>query len=145
MNCKYLKIRTKNYEKYIYCIQKKKRIKYKNCSNCKEKDYKAVKKIKKQSKKQKKKELKRFSIITDDMTNCYFCELKKDDIHEAIGGCNRQKSIEWGLTIPLCRLHHRELEDNQELKEEIQRLAQRTFESKYSHELFMKEFKRNYL
>ena len=53
--------------------------------------------------------------------------------------------MEWGLTIPVCRKCHRELEDNQRIKRKIQQLAQKTFETKYNHDLFMQEFKRNYL
>ena len=92
-----------------------------------------------------KKEKNRYSIITDDLTKCYLCNGKKKDIHETIGGCNRQKSIEWGLTIPICRKCHSELENNQELKSNIQQLGQKVFENKYNHKLFMSEFKRNYL
>ena len=145
MKCKNFRIRTKKYERYFFCKNKNKQITLSECKNCSKLDFKINKPIKKQSKKQKKKEINRYSIITNNLTKCYLCNEKKKDIHEAIGGCNRQKSIEWGLTIPLCRKHHSELENNQKLKRKIQQLGQRTFENKYNHELFMSEFKRNYL
>lgn len=145
MKCKYLKFRTQKYKKYIYCLNQKRKIQYEDCNNCIFKEFKKTKIIKKQSAKQKKKETNRYSIITNNLDECYLCDKKKKDIHETIGGCNRPKSIEWGLTIPLCRTCHTELENNQKLKREIQQLGQKTFEEKYSHELFMQEFKRNYL
>lgn len=132
-------------EAYFYCKAKRKKITLEDCKKCEIKTYKISNKIRKQSKKQKNKEAKRYSIITDNLEDCYLCSRKKKDMHEAIGGCNRSKSIEWGLVLPLCRKCHSELENNQELKRKIQQLGQETFEIKYSHELFMEEFKRNYI
>ncbi len=145
MYCRYLKFRTKKYNRYMYCSIMKKEIQYKDCNKCDFKEFKEIRAIRNQSKKQMKKEKNRYSIITDDLTKCYLCNGKKKDIHETIGGCNRQKSIEWGLTIPICRKCHSELENNQELKSNIQQLGQKVFENKYNHKLFMSEFKRNYL
>ena len=140
----FLKKSRKN-KTYFYCRFKKKEITFENCSKCKNKQYKKTKPIRKKTNKLNKLENKRYSIITKDLKHCYICGKKKNDTHEAIGGCNRRKSIEWGLTIPLCRGCHSELENNQELKRDIQQLGQKTFETKYSHELFMREFKKNYL
>lgn len=146
MNCLYFRIRTKNYLKYIYCTYLKKKVQISKCRNCKYKKYKPIKELKKKSKKQKKLEDKRFSIMTDDFSVCYICgKKKKQDLHEAIGGSNRLKSIEWGLVIPVCRECHSEVDINQKLKRKIQQESQLIFENKYSHELFMTEFKRNYL
>lgn len=146
MKCINLKIRTKNYQKYVYCIKKKKQIKFNDCKGCKNKEYKPTKELKKKSKKQKKLEDKRFSIITNNLEICYLCNKnRKEDLHEVFGGCNRTKSIQWGLVIPICRKCHSEWDVNPELRKEIQQEAQIIFENTYSHELFMTEFKRNYL
>ena len=146
MKCINLKIRTKDYQKYIYCSKKKKQINFINCKECKFKEYKPIKELKKKSKKQKKLEDNRFSIITSELKVCYICtKSKKEDLHEVFGGSNRRKSIQWGLVIPICRKCHSEWDMDLELKREIQQEAQKIFENVYSHELFMTEFKRNYL
>ena len=48
MNCIHLRIRTKDYKKYIYCNHQKnkKEIKFKDCKTCKYKEFKEVKEIK---------------------------------------------------------------------------------------------------
>lgn len=146
MSCINLKIRTRKYEKYIYCTERREQIGFIDCRNCKYKKYKPIKELKKKSKKQKRLEDKRYSIITDNLKDCYICKQKpKEDLHEAFGGSNRRKSIEWGLVIPICRKCHGEIDINQELKDKYQKEAQKIFEERYSHELFMAEFKRNYI
>lgn len=146
MKCVYLKVRSEKYEKYIYCSKRKEKITYKDCMNCSGKEYKQIKKIKMQSKKQRKLEAKRSSIITDNLCVCHICgQKRKDDLHEVFGGCNRKKSMQWGLVIPICRLCHGEWDTNEETRQKYQQEAQLIFEKEYSHELFMTEFKRNYI
>ena len=53
--------------------------------------------------------------------------------------------MKYGLVIPVCRKCHSEYDINKELRLKYQQEAQRIFEEKYSHELFMKEFKKNKL
>ena len=143
--CIYFLKRIKKGKIYFYCKVKKQEITFNNCSICKQKQYKKLAQIKKKTAQQRKIEKNRYSIITNNFNECYLCNEKKSDIHETIGGCNRIKSIKWGLTIPICRRCHRQLEDDQELKSSIQKLGQKVFEAKYNHELFMQEFKKNYL
>lgn len=146
MKCIYLKIRSKKFEKYIYCSKRKEKITYKDCINCRCKEYKLVQKIKRQSNKQRKLESKRSSIITDNLNVCYICgQKRKDELHEVFGGCNRKKSMEWGLVIPICRLCHLEWDVNEETRKKYRQEAQQIFEKKHSYELFMAEFRRNYL
>lgn len=145
MNCINLKIRTKNYEKYIYCLKRKQRITYRDCENCRYKEYKKFKELKKQSKKQKKLESKRFSMLTDNLEICYMCDKRrKEDLHEIFPGSNRKKSMQWGMVIPICRICHNEWDINEELRKTIQIKAQDIFEKEYSHKLFMAEFKIDY-
>ena len=145
MKCKNFRFRTKDYQKYIYCVKKKKKIQYDECKDCKYKEYKQVKEIKKKSKKLKKLEDNRFSIITDNLKVCYICRKRpKMDLNEAFGGCNRQMSMKYGLVIPVCRKCHNEYDIDKELRNKYQKEAQLKFEEIYSHELFMNEFKKNY-
>lgn len=146
MNCIHLKIRSKKYKKYIYCNKKSEEINFCDCKNCKYKEFKTVKELKKKSNKLKKLEDNRFSIITDNLKICYICnQNKKDDLHEIFGGCNRVKSMQWGLVIPICRECHQEWKENKELRIKYQKEAQLKFENKHNHEFFMQEFKKNYL
>lgn len=146
MKCIHFKIRSKKYHKYIYCKKKNKEITFCDCRNCKEKEYKAVKELKKKSKKLKNLEAKRYSIITDNLKVCYVCQKKKkDDLNEVFEGSNRQMSMKYGLVIPICRSCHTEYDLNKNLRQKYQKEAQKKFEEKYGHELFMQEFRKNYL
>ena len=146
MKCINFRIRTRNYEKYLYCTKRGKEIEFKDCSNCKYKEFKPIKELKKKSNKLKKIEAKRFSIITDNLKVCYVCKKKKkDDLNEIFEGSNRQMSMTYGLVIPICRQCHIEYDLNKELRQKYQREAQKKFEEKYGHDLFMQEFKKNYL
>lgn len=108
-----------------------------------------VQKIKKQTYKHKKADKNRFSIITNDLEHCIICGNKKDNIHEVFYGSYRNLSIKYGLVIPLCLKHHTmgkfAIHNDRELDLYYKRLAQTIFMSRYSHELFIKEFKINYL
>ena len=47
--------------------------------------------------------MKRYSIITDDLTHCIECGRTDVELHEVWFGANRKLSIEDGLVIPLCK------------------------------------------
>ena len=143
MNCIYLRIRSKKYNKYSYCIKNKKEITYQNCKNCKNKEYKVIKPIKQRTYKQAKMEKNRFSIITDDLTVCIECGKRKESLHEIFRGRNRQNSIRWGLVIPLCLKCHASLE----IEEKWKTKGQKAFMEYYnkSTDDFIKIFFKNYL
>ena len=146
MKCINFRFRTKDYQKYIYCTNKKKKIQYEECKDCKYKEYKQVKELKKKSNKLKRLENNRFSIITDNLKICYICkQKKKDDLNEVFEGSNRQMSMKYGLVIPICRECHNKYDLDINLRSKYMKEAQIIFENTYSHELFMKEFKKNYL
>ena len=146
MKCINFRFRTKDYQKYIYCTKKKKKIQYEECQDCKCKEYKQVKELKKKSNRLKRLENNRFSIITDNLKICYICkQKKKDDLNEVFEGSNRQMSMKYGLVIPICRECHNKYDLDINLRSKYMKEAQIIFESIYSHELFMKEFKKNYL
>ena len=148
MNCIHLRIRTKDYKKYIYCNQpkRKKEINFKDCRTCKYKEFKQVKELKKKSNKLKKLESKRFSILTDNMQICYICnKARKDDLHEIFEGSNRQTSMKWGLVIPICRKCHNEWKTNKEIKETVRKEAKEKFYKLYSKEKFLEVFGKFYI
>lgn len=52
------------------------------------------------------------SIMTDDLTRCYFCGTKENvELHHCIHGnkTNRALSTQYHLLIPCCSYHHRSI------------------------------------
>ena len=104
MNCIYLTKRSKKYLPYWFCRLNKEVITLGKCKSCSKLKCKEIKAIKKKTNKLRKLENNRFSILQEDKTKCFLCERKlKLDKHEAFGGSNRQKSMQWGLVYYLCR------------------------------------------
>lgn len=83
----------------------------------------------------------------NDDSRCYLCwypySLQRH--HMMHGTANRAKAEEWGLTVYLCSRCHRLLHDKGERDLELECVAQRVFEERYGHELWMKEFGKDYL
>lgn len=81
---------------------------------------------------------------------CYYSHRTDhlDQHHVMNGNAYRQKSDKYGLWV---WLHHdihmylHQTEAGQELAKELKRKAQRAFEAKYGHDLWMNEFHKNYL
>lgn len=100
--------------------------------------------IRQKSSKLAKKERKRFSILQNEK-KCFICNCKENlTKHEAFGGCNRQKSMEWGLVYYLCVICHRNVTDNETMKKKLEGFARSKFIMKYDADLFLKEFGRNF-
>ena len=97
--------------------------------------------IKKKSSKLAKAEKNRFSIITDNLNKCYFCENQKMDLHEVFRGRNRLKSIKWGLVVPICRKHHTKITTDKTFSKVVEDIAYQEFIKKYTKEKFIQEFK----
>ena len=99
------------------------------------------------------------SIIQDKKKDqsCYLCNLLhgidmeqiREEHHIMFGGQHRKKSEHFGLKVYLCVLHHRTGREavhiNKETNELLKEIAQIAFEKKYSHELWMQEFGKNYI
>ena len=107
----------------------------------KAKEKKRKTEIKKKSSKLAKAEKNRFSIITNDLSKCYFCDNQKEELHEVFRGRNRQKSIQWGLVVPICIKHHRQITEDKEFSKVLEDIARMKFVKKYDSEKFIKEFK----
>lgn len=145
--CKYLAIRTKNYEKYFYCRLNKKIINYTTeCIKCVKNEPRKNKGINIKTSKQIKLEKSRYSILTDDLEHCYICRFQgkkvlRDDLHEVYGGANRKRSILNGLVVPLCRKHHQ----NEEILSELKVATQRMYEVKHTRDEFIKLIGKSYI
>ena len=79
---------------------------------------------------------------------CYIsgAECNLEEHHVMTGIANRKLSEKYGLKVWLRQDIHRDLHDrNKNLEIKLKQDAQRVFEEKYSHELWMKVFRRSYL
>jgi len=87
------------------------------------------------------------SVIPDDRPDrCYICgRYGQMEIHHMLHGIRRKAADKYGLTVHICPLHHRLLHDKGFYDEELEQVAQRTFEETHSHEEFMQIFGKNYL
>ena len=145
--CKYITIRTKNYEKYFYCRLNKKIINYTTeCIKCVKNEPRKNKGINKKTSKQMKLEKSRYSILTDDLEHCYICRFQgkkvlRDDLHEVYNGANRKRSILNGLVVPLCRKHHQ----NEEILSELKVATQRMYEVNHTRDEFIKLIGKSYI
>lgn len=101
--------------------------------------------IKQKSSKLAKLEKDRFSILQKNDKKCFICKRQlKLDKHEALGGSNRQKSMQWGLVYFLCRECHSKADLDKNTKQYLHDFAREVFIKNYSEELFLKEFTKMY-
>lgn len=98
-------------------------------------------KIKNRSSKLVKLENNRFSIIADNLDKCYLCDNKKKEFHEVFRGRNRQKSMKWGLVVPICQKCHTKITNDKEFSRVLEQIARNIFVKKYGKEKFIEEFK----
>ena len=118
MKCNFLKVKQKNYKKFIYCDKLKQEINFNNCKNCSYKEYKQYNHIKKRSNKLIRKEKERYSIIYTNLTKCCECGLNNGDYdtrinqytyiskNEVFEGAYRSKSMQLGMITPFCIYCH---------------------------------------
>ena len=162
-----LKCRKQGFNKYV-CKRTNKEIKLCDCKNCPYKEYKDKKcttivkksglewknaqkspvycaKMKRKSSKLAKLERNRFSLFTDNMSNCYFCSNKKDHTHEIFCGRNRQNSMRYGLCLPICESCHTKYQNDSVFNEEYHIKGQLKFIESYPDLVFEDIFKKNYL
>lgn len=76
---------------------------------------------------------------------CFLCFRGATDRHHCVHGSRRKKAEEYGLTVWLCPECHRRLHDTGLNDRFLEQVAQMAFEEKYSHELWMEEFGKDYL
>ena len=174
MNCKYLKTMTKrcsklnkivSYKDCSQCSVKEYKEKNKNAQYFKnnvqknknnvnfciksannDKILQKKHKIKSISSKRSKMERNRFSVFTDDLKKCFFCDNPKDDMHELIPGRNRRNCMKYGFCLPICRYHHDLWQEDITFKKHWAKNCQNYFEQHYgTRDEFIEIFKKNYL
>lgn len=144
--CIYQYPRMRNKQPYLYCKNKSKQVTYIECKNCQKREIKRNKPIKKKTNKLAAKERKRYSIIQKDTDKCFICNRQVYlDKHEAFGGSNRLKSMEWGLIYYLCRQCHSLVDTDKVLRQKLHNLARETFIENYTKDKFLEEFKKMYM
>lgn len=142
-NCKYLTMRSKNYEKYFYCRLDKKIINYtNNCKKCFKIERRENKSINKRTNKQNKLEKQRDKNLIKK-GYCQYCGKYNDrlDTHEVYGGSNRKRSILNGFVILLCRQCHQ----NEKIINQLKIDTQIKFEQNHSREEFIKIIGKSYI
>ena len=99
--------------------------------------------MKKKSSKLAKLERERYSIFTKNFNRCYYCNESrgKMDIHEVYGGSNRQRSMKYGLCVPLCRKCH----SNEIVIQDLRKWCQREYEKTYTRDEFINLIGKSYL
>lgn len=86
--------------------------------------------------------------IMQDKEECYISgsRINLDKHHCIHGGANRKLADKYGLWVWLRHDIHMQLHDrDKELDRQLEQDAQRAFEKKYSHEMWMALFRKNYL
>lgn len=90
--------------------------------------------------------------IIQDGKYCMRCGTTQNlHLHHIFAEPFRKKADQYGLTCFLCFDHHvgnhgvHNTTEGHEYWTKLKKLAQEEFERRYSHELFMEEFKRNYI
>ena len=98
--------------------------------------------MRKKSSKLAKLERNRYSIFTSKLNVCYYCGMRRPvEIHEVYGGSNRQRSMKYGLCVPLCRICH----SNEKIIMDLRKWCQREYEKTHSRDEFISLIGKNYL
>jgi len=95
--------------------------------------------------------MKRYSILSQ-LDYCIKCNKPNPNKHEVMFGTkNRQKSIKWGLIIPLCPYHHNMSNEGIhynikfDIEEKIKAQLKAMKHYKWSEQDFIDEFGESYL
>ena len=97
--------------------------------------------------------MKRYSIITNDLEHCIECGNANVELHEVFFGArNREKSIDDGLVIPLCKKYHHRgnligIHKDKELNLKYKIIAEKKWIEHYNKTIydFIKKYGKNYI
>lgn len=94
--------------------------------------------------------MKRYSIIQEDITECFVCRTTRDiHIHHIYAGANRKNSEKHHCIVALCARHHNMSSEgvhfNRALDLKVKQLAQRKFEETHTREEFRAAFGKSWL
>lgn len=87
----------------------------------------------------------RFSILTDDLNQCFICGRKRDNLHEVYEGAKRIASMKYGCVLPLCYKCHVRIHNDRNMALFYKKITQAQFIIKYPDINFIDIFKINYL
>lgn len=90
-------------------------------------------------------ETKRFSILTNNLNECYLCGKPKQDLHEIYSSGSRKQSMVYGFVIPLCRLCHQNITLNSVLNLQLKQICQKEYEKEHTRDEFLAIIHKNYL
>ncbi len=145
MKCKYLRIRSKNYNKYGYCTKHKKEVPI-CCKGCNNIEYKQQKPIKSRTSKLAKAEKERFSIIYQVLTKCCNCGSKTGiEKNEVFEGAYRQLSIKLGMITPFCKQCHNLFHNDLIFNLTYKAIFQQEYLKTHTLEEFISIFKQDYI
>lgn len=115
---------------------------------------------KKSTRKRRKKHSASIIQHGEDLNRCYLCMTLRNDYafksglethHIFFGSGQRDKSEADGLTVRLCRYHHKAnggpeaVHRNNDVRRLLCRTGQQAYEEEYGHEAYMERYGRNYL
>lgn len=103
--------------------------------------------MKKKTNKLIKLEKNRYSIITDNLEECFICHRPKDHLHEVFYGNNRINSMKYGCVIPICSYCHSKVHNNIQLDLKLKKMLKRAFLEYYKcdEDYFINIFHINYI
>lgn len=103
--------------------------------------------MKKKSYKLTKLEKNRFSIVTDNLEQCYICGMPKNHLHEVFYGNNRINSMKYGCIVPLCAYCHSKIHNDIQIDLILKKELERAFIDVYkcNADYFISIFHKNYL
>ena len=90
-------------------------------------------------------ERNRTSIITDDLSHCFVCGMRKQHLHEVFFGKNRVNSMKYACVVPLCAFCHSKVHSQVQLDLKLKKLTQEVFIEVYEDVDFLSIFHKNYL
>lgn len=80
---------------------------------------------------------------------CLVCGSPDVEEHHVFEGSRRKASEEYGMKVYLCPRHHRGRPDGAHADADfaafLKQEAQKAFEKRYGHDVFIKVFKKNYI
>lgn len=89
-------------------------------------------------------EKKRFSLVTNNLEQCYICHKPKQDIHEIYEGARRKASMIYGCCLPVCRECHMRFHNDREFALQYKKIFQAEFEDAYPNKKFIDIFHKKY-
>lgn len=139
INCPYKEYKTKNIKNSFYKVANS------QLKNNKMQNSKKIS-LKQRTNKLNKLEKNRFSLFTDDNTQCMLCgSTYQLTWNEVFRGTNRQLSMKYGLCQRLCLECHRKYQDDPNFNNKWHRKGQEVFNKEYPNLDFINIFGRNYL